>query len=463
MGVVYRARDPHIDRLVAIKTISMAEQEEADEQQYRERFAQEARAAGRLAHPGIVTVFDAGEDPETHEPFLVMEYVAGKSLGKMLSESGGRLPLDTALRFACEIADALGYAHSQGVIHRDIKPSNILITEDVHAKITDFGVAALTHGFHTGVFGSPAYMAPEQLSGARCDARSDLFSLGVVLYSMLTGFRPFQGNSAATVCFKVLNVEPVPVTSFQPELPPGLDAIVSRAIAKDPNERYRSGAEMANDIRAFVGSDSSMAQATQFFTRVLEADKERARSAGRELLPWRRFLWQAGCAVVLAALILTGAELRTELREAAAIAPPAVPVPLSPRIDKTPPQAPVARKVRPRVSTKPMQPAAPTTSVLVEILHHFSDGKASIWIDKKLVLTENLHDDPERHPLFRTVEMNEITSLQLAPGKHKLEVRVIGAGESFDQTGELDAELRPGLEHVLYVNCDRRKMQLSIR
>ena len=252
MGVVYRARDPQIDRLVAIKTISLAGQEPDDERAYRERFVQEARAAGRLSHPGIVAIFDAGEDPETHEAYLVMEHVAGNPLSRILAGGNRKLPLSDALRFAHEIAEALDYAHTQGVIHRDIKPANILITEDGHAKIADFGVARLNQAVitHNGqIFGSPAYMAPEQLSGGVADARSDLFSLGVVLYSMITGFRPFQGNSAETVCFKVMNMEPVPVTSFQHDVPPELDAIIARAIAKTPADRFQSGDEMARAIQ----------------------------------------------------------------------------------------------------------------------------------------------------------------------------------------------------------------------
>ncbi len=273
MGVVYRARDPKIDRLVAIKTISLAGQEPEEEQAYRERFVQEARAAGRLSHPGIVAIFDAGEDPETHEPYLVMEYVAGEPLSRILAGGDHKLPLSDALQFAYEVAEALDYAHSQGVIHRDIKPANILITEDGRAKIADFGVARLNHALvtHKGqIFGSPAYMAPEQLSGGVADARSDLFSLGVMLYSMITGFRPFQGNSAETVCFKVMNIEPVPVTSFQHDVPAELDAIMARAIAKDPAERFQSGAEMAQQIRNFVGS--GVADATSFFARVIRKD-----------------------------------------------------------------------------------------------------------------------------------------------------------------------------------------------
>jgi serine/threonine-protein kinase len=252
MGLVYLAHDPKIDRPVAIKTISLFSQEIEEEQEFRERFFIEARAAGRLSHPGIVTIFDVGEDPASHEPYIVMEYVPGQPLNKILSGENRKLPLGPALQIAQEVAEALNYAHAQGVVHRDIKPANILITLDGHPKIADFGVAKLNQGLMTipgQILGSPAYMAPEQLSGEGTDPRSDLFSLGVILYSMLTGFRPFQGNSAATVSFKVVNQDPLPVTSFDSDLPAALDRLVSRAIAKDPSQRYQTGMEMAQEIQ----------------------------------------------------------------------------------------------------------------------------------------------------------------------------------------------------------------------
>jgi len=271
MGLVYQAHDPKIDRVVAIKTISLSTQEIEEETEFRERFFLEARAAGRLSHPGIVTIFDVGEEEETHEPYIVMEFVAGQPLNRFLAGSNRRLPLGPALQITQEIAEALNYAHAQGVIHRDIKPANILVTLDGHAKIADFGIAKLNQGLMTmpgQVLGSPAYMAPEQLSGENADARSDLFSLGVILYSMLTGFRPFQGNSAATVSFKVVNRDPLPVTSFDSEFPAELDRLVSKAIAKDPEQRYQSGIEMAQDIQRLRERHELMNQTAASLTSI---------------------------------------------------------------------------------------------------------------------------------------------------------------------------------------------------
>jgi len=252
MGVVYKARDPRINRIVAIKTISLAGQPPEDEFDYRQRFFREAEAAGRVSHPGIVTIFDVGEDPETHAPYIVMEFVSGQSLDKLLASGDHKLPVETALQLALELAEALDCAHRQGVVHRDLKPANILMTEDGHAKIADFGVAKLNLANQTlagRALGTPAYMSPEQLNGESVDGRSDLFSLGVILYTALTGYRPFQGNSAVTVSFRVVNHEPIPATVLDTALPEGLDAIIARAMAKDPADRYQSGVEMVADIR----------------------------------------------------------------------------------------------------------------------------------------------------------------------------------------------------------------------
>jgi serine/threonine protein kinase len=472
MGVVYRAFDPKIHRTVAIKTISLAGQEAPDEKEYRERFVQEARAAGRLSHPGIVTIFDAGEDPETHEPYLVMEYVAGKALSKILSEANGKLPLNAAVQFAQEIADALDCAHSQGVIHRDIKPANILVTKDGHAKIADFGVARLNQEVvtQTGqVVGSPAYMAPEQMMGKGADARSDLFSVGVILYNMITGFRPFQGNSAQTVCYKVMNAEPVPVTTFQHEVPPELDAIISRAIAKDPRDRYQSGAEFSRDLQKFRDGERSLAEATNFFARVVEKDLRGTSPPKSVWEPYRRIGFGAAIFSVVFASAMFGWRVS---RIHTSPLPPNVIADMRPvlmhRPNPAPPVStatqPVARKAR--KSKKPTQNAAPqvleSSRVQVEIQHHFNGAKASVWFDDELVFDQELRGANSRNTLLRVVEMNQITSFQFAPGKHYLQVRVVSPADTYDQIETLEAELAPGSKHVLRVKCDKKQMQVEL-
>jgi serine/threonine protein kinase len=252
MGSVYKARDPKIDRFVAIKTVLLHQSVIHEQQEFRRRFFIEAQAAGRLLHPGIVAVFDVGEDPETSDPYIVMEYIEGQTLRELLATNDKKLPVNDALRITQELAEALDYAHAQGVVHRDIKPANILITKEGQAKISDFGIAQLDLSHMTlpgRVLGTPAYMSPEQLEGEQVDGRSDLFSLGAILYTALTGYRPFQGNSATTVCFKVANREPLQATSLAPELPHELDALINRALAKNPAERYQRGKEFAEDLR----------------------------------------------------------------------------------------------------------------------------------------------------------------------------------------------------------------------
>jgi eukaryotic-like serine/threonine-protein kinase len=474
MGVVYRAYDPQIGRQVAIKTISLTGQEFADEQEYRARFLREVRAAGRLSHPGIVTIFDAGQDSETQEPYLVMEYVTGEPLSKVLARQR-KLNMPLALQYAQEIADALDYAHNQGVVHRDIKPANILITEDGHAKIADFGVAWLRQEItQVGeVVGSPAYMAPEQMSGKQGDARSDLFSLGVVLYSMITGFRPFQGNSAKTVVFKVMNIDPVPVTSFQTEVSPELDAIVSRAIAKDPEDRYPSGAALARAIQKFRESGSGATDTASFMTASLHADgphRKKTASVGKWYI--RYSLPAAILFVAIAGLLF--AWRMTKVRDvplpadviAEARAHPIRPHQLTAGQTQT---RAALEKVRPRVHSKrvkaPLPVVAPVASakVQVEIQHQFNGATASLWLDDKLILDQNLRGGDQKHSLLRTVEINQVTSFQFPAGKHSLQIRVLSPSNNYDQIETLDVDLAPNSEHVLSVNCSKRKMLVMLQ
>ncbi len=270
MGVVYKARDPQIGRLVALKTVLLRGQDPEEEQEFRKRFLCEAQAAGRLQHPGIVAIYDVGEDRENRDPYLVLEFVSGESLQRILAREK-KLPLQRALQLAEEIAEALDCAHAQGVVHRDIKPANILITEEGRAKIADFGIAQLNLAHFTlpgRVLGTPAYMAPEQLSGEGVDGRSDLFSLGVILYAMVTGHSPFHGNSATTVCFKVVNRDPMPASALDMDLPPALDAIIARAMSKEPARRYQRGSEFAQDIRRLRANPVASATSS---SRVLPA------------------------------------------------------------------------------------------------------------------------------------------------------------------------------------------------
>ena len=252
MGAVYKARDPQIGRTVAIKIILTANLSTADLEQYKQRFVREAQAAGQMSHPGIVTIHDIAEDANG-QPFLVMEFIEGIGLDRLLVPSAERLPLERCLDLGIQVSEALEYAHRRGVVHRDIKPANILLTHDGRAKIADFGIAKLAgvQLTQTGqMMGTPAFMSPEQFSGGPVDARSDLFSLGAMLYWMLTGEKPFGGESLTVVSFRVVYTEPIPATRVDPSLPRELEAVLSRCLAKNPSDRYSSCRELADDLKA---------------------------------------------------------------------------------------------------------------------------------------------------------------------------------------------------------------------
>src|SRR5262245_7053921 len=249
MGVVYLAKDPVIGRLVAIKTIknSQSGEDDSESREFRERFVREAQTAGILSHPNIVTIHDIGEDTESHASFIAMEYIEGRNLKSLLGEKQ-KFSWDEIADLIAQIAEALDYAHRKGIIHRDIKPANIILTTDSKVKITDFGIAkvASSNLTTTGQFlGTPNYMSPEQVSGAPVDGRSDIFSLGVVLYELLTGRKPFQGDNLTAISYKIVHEDFTPPADLSSEIPPEFNPIVARAMAKDPWNRYQRGKDLA--------------------------------------------------------------------------------------------------------------------------------------------------------------------------------------------------------------------------
>lgn len=251
MGVVYRANDPLIGRQVAIKTVNLHDLAPEKRKEYETRFHQEAKAAGSLNHPNIVTIYDLGRSGE--EVFIAMELLEGRQLHDDTSELP-RLPPAQALNIAAQVADGLAYAHHRGIVHRDIKPSNIILVGDNLAKIADFGIAQISAPListRTGmIIGSPLYMSPEQIQSSGTDARSDIFSLGIVLYQMLTGQRPFSGSDAHSVMYKIVNENPPGFSAVNANIPPALESIVLRCLAKKPRDRYQDAAELAKDLRA---------------------------------------------------------------------------------------------------------------------------------------------------------------------------------------------------------------------
>jgi eukaryotic-like serine/threonine-protein kinase len=248
MGVVYKARDPLIDRVVAVKTLGFG-LSPIEAEAFRKRFAREAMSAGRLNHPNIVTIHDMGESDDAS--YIAMEFLEGHSLREVL-DSGVVLPPSRVAQIAVDVADGLAFAHRNDVVHCDIKPANIMVLANGGVKITDFGIARLPTGSRTfagNVLGSPRYISPEQILGRPVDARSDVFSLGAVLYEMLTGVAPFAGESIDEILYQVINDKPQAPSERNRSLPVAFDAIVARAMAKDADDRYASASELASALR----------------------------------------------------------------------------------------------------------------------------------------------------------------------------------------------------------------------
>jgi serine/threonine-protein kinase len=252
MGRVYRAFDPLAQRAVAIKTVRPEYRSGPDAEEYLARFRREAQAAAGLSHPNIVTVFDVGED------YFVMEFLEGTTL-EIVLRSRPRLSPASALEILAPVADAMDLAHSKGIVHRDIKPANIFLLRDGRPKVMDFGVAHLRAAAMTAagtLWGSPSYMAPEQLTNSRASSATDLFSLGIVAYEMVTGRKPFEGESISEVLYRVVHTDPPPASSFAPDLPSRHDGVFRRALAKNPSARFATARELVAALRG-EGQDAA--------------------------------------------------------------------------------------------------------------------------------------------------------------------------------------------------------------
>jgi predicted Ser/Thr protein kinase len=439
MGTVFRARDPHIDRIVAIKTISV-QGAEANAQEYRERFFREAQAAGKLAHPGIVTIYDVGEDESTHTPFIVMEYIAGQTLEAMMRSAGKRLPLATTLDLIQQIAEALDYAHAQGIVHRDIKPANIIVTQDGRAKIADFGVAKLSVSDYTmpgQVLGTPSYMSPEQLSGETVTGHSDLFSLGVMLYSMLAGERPFSADTVTALTFQVVYQDPTPVTQQNGSLGKEFDYVISRVLAKKPADRYRRGTEMATDLedlrkgrapRTMVGArQASPVQRTQ--AGGVAAAAQPAKEATAPLAPPSDV---GQPTMVRGSTSLTAVQpavkfLKRRRILVAAVAALAVLVLLA--------------AVLYRANQRSRGGAFAASYLRFSCMHDFRAAEFTVWVDGTVYLVGKLGG--------RRREYNQ--SVRVPAGDRSIRVRVVSPEDGYDQMTKIEGELPGGAERTLRV------------
>lgn len=281
MGVVYKAQDSVLDRPVAIKTILLSD-DLAEREEYEARFLQEAKAAGRLNHPSIITIYDIGREGDL--AYMAMEMLEGIDLRTRMQE--GRIPVPDAIDIAEQLADALAFAHERGVVHRDIKPANIMLSHGGRVKIMDFGIARMQISdfkTRTGMLlGTPKYMSPEQVAGRPVDHRSDIFSLGIVLYEMLTRTALFAGKDTTQVINNVANEQPIPPSRLNPEVPSMLDLTVAKALEKDVEARYQDAYEVAVDLRACLRElADSVGQAASEVTRTVRLAVLTDSEAGR--------------------------------------------------------------------------------------------------------------------------------------------------------------------------------------
>ena len=455
MGQVFRGRDPQIDRIVAIKTINVAALDPVILDEFRQRFFREAQAAGKLSHPGIVTVYDVGEDPGSGIPYIVMEHIEGKTLEQI--GRGQRVAREQALELVRQIAEALDYAHSQQIIHRDVKPANILVTADARAKITDFGIAKVkTAQFTTTgqVLGTPQYMAPEQLTGQSVDGRADLFALGMILYWLLTGEKAFAGESMATLTFKIVYSEPLPPTKLNPGLGVDADYVINRALAKDPSRRYQRGREFADDVDDLLGGRPA-----------------RSRSVLRTPSPA-----PAGPARRLAALAPTPAP-KTEPLRSSPLAELSIFDRMWARV-----RAPEFLRIgvhsgfalllvlalsawwligRPQqpgpdsANVPASQPVITTATLRISGENPFNDATLYAYANDRLIRRAQLkkQGDTAKFTLNATVD----------PGRHTLRIRIEEAGKGFDQSSSIEGQFALGQTRTLEVDFQRQLKMLGRR
>jgi len=497
MGVVYRARDTEIGRDVALKLILTADTSPIDVDHYKQRFRREAQAAGRLSHPGIVTIHDIAED-DSGQPYLVMEFIEGQPLSQLL-DAPTHMPLDQSLDIAIQVAQALDYAHGKGVVHRDVKPANILLTPAGRAKIADFGIAKLvgTELTKEGTsLGTPSYMSPEQFRGETVDARSDQFSLGAVLFRMCAGRTPFSGDSVTAISFQVVFQVPPRASESNASLPSGLDLILSRCLAKNPAERYASCAELAADLEAIRAGrpvrarlpavaertaaipvtpappaaiatqpnhtqpSPAAANGTRLATAVLPGT-----AAARTGAAARRWLPGAAAAFLLAlaggGYWLWHARVTSQPAASRAAAPqPAAPQPTAPSPAATPPETsqpqPAVAQPAPSAAreSKDAAPAA-TATLHISCKHNFRSATLEVYSDDQLLLKTALSGKEHNYKLVKVYEGKLDLDQPIPAGSHSLRVRVTSRHDHYDDQEVVSGTFSSGDSRTLEIAFGR--------
>lgn len=487
-STVFKARDTLIGRIVAIKTL----QSSVDDLAWRERFMAEARIVGQLSHPRIVKLHDVGIDETSGAPYLVMEFVVGQTLEQHIA--AGKTDFQQTCTWGAALGRALAYAHEQGIVHGDIKPANILINQDGRVMLTDFGIArfAAHVSQNGGLRGTPAYLSPEQIEGNPTDGRSDLFSLGIVLYQLATGERLFQSDSVEAVCAQILKAKIAPPTKVHPALPRAFDGIIARCLARDPQDRYANGellsAELESVARKPLGLPSRKATgrnrslaitlryaaatavllvsvlsvAATFYKRNLKLPPPPLAMYPAPTAPSDLPLWRDTQEI---------SEPVPDVSEEAQPEPPPPPKrPKSARIVKRPLAAPKTTSevasAEPAPKASPAPPSAEqlassaraaTVPLTIEIAAQSTDGVISVFADHQLIFSTPLADvaDAAGEP-FRT-------SCTLVPGQHQLSVALYKADNSLRAEKQGLAELHDGETNLLAIRVVKHSKIFVLR
>ncbi len=470
MGVVWKARDPQIDRVVAIKVILTANLSAEELEQFKQRFQREAQAAGRMSHPGIVTVYDISEDEAGHL-YLVMEYVEGTPLDHLLSPAAERLPLLQVLDIAIQVAHALDYAHRQGVVHRDVKPANILVSRDGVAKIVDFGIAKLsgTQLTQTGhLLGTPAFMSPEQFSGTAVDPRADLFSLGAVLYWMCTGERPFTGDSLTAVSFKIVYSAPIPARQLNASLPVELEKVLDQCLAKSPDDRYSSAGALAADLEAVRAGRPVAARSPRVMElhKTIAAPGVHTTSSGTESIPQhasvgetpsarpsggapeepsrksRARTWlQVGALTFVLVVFGVGYWFWTQGEAAPAVASLA-----------SQPKPTSGRARRPSIiPSEPQAVPVAVSRLRLVCEHNFRSASLEVDADGERLLGIALRGEEQEFGVVRIYQGRAETSAPIAAGRHVLRVRVSSPADGYEDEAETSTTFSEGNSRTLLI------------
>jgi serine/threonine-protein kinase len=514
MGVVYEAWDPTLDRVIALKAIRVGEAVPAEElRSFEERFLSEARAAARLSHPGIVVVHDVGRDPESGTLFMALEHLHGRTLSELLA---GNTPLDwrEALRLAAGIARALHHAHSRGIVHRDVKPANVMLLETGGIKVMDFGIAKLqaAHAQLTSTgqfFGTPLYMSPEQALGEKVDGRSDLFSLGVVAYQLLTGVRLFEAESVPRIMTRVAYEPARPPSEQKPWLSAHVDAVLMKLLAKNPGERYVDGLSLAEDLERVaagqaplqadppVGESTAVAartaapapavptaapgmrpadRTTTLGTRARPSPPPGARAPGPAARGGERRPFLVAAALLLVVGVVAGAMLARGGSDMPFVAsgptPAAKPTP-TPDADATPLPDPTpaprdaptpvpAPEATPTPAGASATPESDLATLEIDFEHHYKSGRIRVWVDRQPVLDEQLGGRVRAQVagvVFRSGYVG--AEIPVAPGRREVTVQVDWDDNS--RFGTLAGSFEEQGRRRLRVRIDRfiKKMSLD--